>query len=385
MTTELTEDCLFIPADVYDKILFMRDVAKAEVGFYGISEEDDLLHLEDIQLPKQKVSVVTVDFDDAGLLEYADRMEAKDIDVARSTKIWMHTHPGPSPDPSRTDEQTFARLVSQLDMGDWMIMYILGTTGKYYCRQDLKHENGIFQREMDVEIGEWDIYDEWRKEYESLVTIESSIITYKSAVTGTNKLIDTGGTSYWPSEVTDSEYIPKIYKEYDVHCIDDLDLLQLRAIQLEHPTFNKRTLLRLEKAYMDVLISGEEPTSEGIETMNDVGIEELISEIYVETNCYTLEEALADANHNSMIHNYVEERHGTLTDLFKLELELEIDEKVDIAGKYQSALDLTQYVKLANIPKDDQETWHRIVIQCDCRPAALLAEEKRLEELNGSV
>jgi len=45
--------------------------------------------------------------------------------------VWMHTHPGNSPEPSRTDEVTFARVFGR---ADWAVMFIIARGGQTYAR-----------------------------------------------------------------------------------------------------------------------------------------------------------------------------------------------------------------------------------------------------------
>jgi hypothetical protein len=49
----------------------------------------------------------------------------------RFLRIWCHTHPGASPLPSSTDEETFSRVFGACD---WAVMFIIGRTGQTYAR-----------------------------------------------------------------------------------------------------------------------------------------------------------------------------------------------------------------------------------------------------------
>jgi hypothetical protein len=46
-------------------------------------------------------------------------------------RLWIHTHPGACPEPSFTDEQTFARVFGGCD---WSVMFILAKGGASYAR-----------------------------------------------------------------------------------------------------------------------------------------------------------------------------------------------------------------------------------------------------------
>jgi len=47
------------------------------------------------------------------------------------TRVWIHTHPGSSAQPSRVDEETFARVFGR---SDWAVMAILAQGGQTYAR-----------------------------------------------------------------------------------------------------------------------------------------------------------------------------------------------------------------------------------------------------------
>jgi hypothetical protein len=101
------------------------------VGAFGISSPGDLLLVEDLVLVQQVCTEVTVRFDDASVADHFDRQ----VDLGRTPeqvgRIWIHTHPGSCPLPSRTDEMTFSRCFGS---SDWAILFILARGGKSYAR-----------------------------------------------------------------------------------------------------------------------------------------------------------------------------------------------------------------------------------------------------------
>lgn len=112
------------------KLLFMRDMTHNEVGGFGITKPDDLLFVIDFVLVKQTVSSITVAFDDesvANLFEDQVQLGRKPQEFAR---VWLHTHPGNSPEPSLTDEHTFERVFGSCD---WSIMAIVAQDGSSYA------------------------------------------------------------------------------------------------------------------------------------------------------------------------------------------------------------------------------------------------------------
>jgi proteasome lid subunit RPN8/RPN11 len=113
------------------KLLMLRDLGETEIGGFGVSRPGDLLLVADVQLVRQVCTAVTVKFDDDSVANYFDRQ----VDLGRSpdefARIWIHTHPGNSPYPSATDEETFARCFGN---ADWAIMLIVARGGQTYAR-----------------------------------------------------------------------------------------------------------------------------------------------------------------------------------------------------------------------------------------------------------
>src|SRR5690242_14104510 len=104
------------------KLLRLRDLGETEVGGFGISAPDDLLLIEDVRLVCQICAVVSVKFDDLAVADFFDEQVDEGRRPEQFARIWVHTHPGDSPQPSGVDEQTFARCFGQ---SDWAVMFIL--------------------------------------------------------------------------------------------------------------------------------------------------------------------------------------------------------------------------------------------------------------------
>ena len=113
------------------KLLFLRDVGDTEVGGFGISSADDLLLIEDVQLVRQVCDLASVSFDDDSVADFFDRQVDAGVSMARCGRVWLHTHPGNSPQPSMTDEDTFARVFG---CTEWALMFILARGGRSYAR-----------------------------------------------------------------------------------------------------------------------------------------------------------------------------------------------------------------------------------------------------------
>ena len=95
------------------KLIYFRDNSENEVGGFGITAQEDQLYVQDFVTVKQKVTFVSVKFDDEAVANYFEYQ----VDLGRKpqqfARIWLHTHPGDCPKPSMTDEES-APDVSEL-------------------------------------------------------------------------------------------------------------------------------------------------------------------------------------------------------------------------------------------------------------------------------
>jgi len=183
------------------KLLYMRDVTDNEVGGFGITEAEDLLFVTDFVLVKQKVTSVSVAFDDESVADLFDDQVGKGREPEQFARIWLHSHPGDSPHPSMTDENTFARVFGSCD---WALMFIVAANGKTYARLRFNVGPGA---EVNVPVyvdydSEFDAADfkAWKKEYRANVT-EEKILSLggskkKNASAQENELEIFGGQEY---------------------------------------------------------------------------------------------------------------------------------------------------------------------------------------------
>ncbi|HAU36484.1 MAG TPA: hypothetical protein DCX07_02050, partial [Phycisphaerales bacterium] len=113
------------------KLLYFRDRRENEIGGFGVASAEDLLRIEDFVTVRQEVTVASVAFDDQAVADFFERQ----VDAGRRPeqfgRIWLHTHPGNSPEPSGTDEETFQRVFGACQ---WAVMFVLGRGGKSYAR-----------------------------------------------------------------------------------------------------------------------------------------------------------------------------------------------------------------------------------------------------------
>lgn len=95
-----------------------------EVSLMGISEsEENIGHIVDFVCVPQECSSGLTEPDDDGMNAYIETMLLdKEISIIRCARFWAHTHPGASPVPSSTDNETFVKWFGHSDFG---VMYIL--------------------------------------------------------------------------------------------------------------------------------------------------------------------------------------------------------------------------------------------------------------------
>lgn len=131
MSHETCQGVLTFSPEAWLKLKYFCHTGEHEVGGFGISDIDDPLYIVDFVTVKQNVTWASVEFDDASSAEFLETCVDQGIAPSRCMRIWCHTHPGSSPEPSGTDERTFERCFGKCD---WSVMFILGRTGRTYAR-----------------------------------------------------------------------------------------------------------------------------------------------------------------------------------------------------------------------------------------------------------
>ena len=157
------------------KLTFMRDMTESEVGGFGITEADDTLLVTDIVLVKQKVTDISVAFDDDAVANFFEDQVDADRVPEQFARIWLHTHPGISPQPSFVDEETFQRVFG---FCNWSVMVIVAQNDSAYARLRFGIGPGG-EVEIPVCIDyacefEATDFENWGQEYEDNVTPDLS-------------------------------------------------------------------------------------------------------------------------------------------------------------------------------------------------------------------
>jgi len=151
--------------------LFVRDYGDTEVGGIGISASDNLLLVEDVLLIKQTCTWAHVAFDDNAVADFFDEQVDAGREPQQFGRIWIHTHPGSSAQPSLTDEETFNRVFGR---ADWAIMFILAQGAQAYAR--LRFNTGpTAEVELPIQVNQTSSVghrrqDPWEAEYLTNVT-----------------------------------------------------------------------------------------------------------------------------------------------------------------------------------------------------------------------
>ena len=113
------------------KLLYFRDKSENEVGGFGITAQNDLLFVQDFVTVQQKVTFVSVRFEDEAVANFFEDQ----VDLGRQpqqfARIWVHCHPGDCPRPSSIDEETFVRVFGGCDFS---IMCIVAQGNQSYAR-----------------------------------------------------------------------------------------------------------------------------------------------------------------------------------------------------------------------------------------------------------
>lgn len=203
------------------KLLFLRDQGETEIGGFGITAEYDPLLMEDIVLVLQTCTAVSVRFDDAAVADFYDDQVDRGFAPDRFCRVWVHTHPGNSAQPSGTDEETLERVFGRCD---WSVMFILACGGDSYARLRLgtgpTAEMTIpIEVDYDASFPASDIAA-WEQEYENCVrSIEGWKETnFNEGKTRTNGCRPTPlPNSWWDDAGFDLMASDLSYSEEDCH------------------------------------------------------------------------------------------------------------------------------------------------------------------------
>lgn len=165
----------------YQKVIYLRDLGDTEVSFFCVVDENEPNVICDVQLVKQVGSVATTDMDGAGLTEYLSRMDDQGFSPGHCFRVWLHTHPGDSPEPSGTDWTQYEKLKTTYEY-PWFAMLIISRTGKKFGRMFFSQgPGGESEVKWDVDWGypgEEVIFEDWDEEYKTYVEVSKPKIVH---------------------------------------------------------------------------------------------------------------------------------------------------------------------------------------------------------------
>lgn len=176
-----------------------------EIGGFGITRPDDLILIEEFMTVKQDASMAHVAFDDEAVGDFFETQVDAGRKPEQFARIWLHTHPGDSPYPSMTDEETFHRVFGRCD---WAVMFILARGGKTYARLRFNTGPGgaiLIPVEIDYDhsFAPSD-HQSWKEEYDR--NINSDLTPY-SYFDMEDDFTGRVGSDKWPFEYEPEDFI----------------------------------------------------------------------------------------------------------------------------------------------------------------------------------
>jgi proteasome lid subunit RPN8/RPN11 len=187
------------------KLVYLRDLGPSEVGGFGVTPVDDLLYVEDVVLVKQICNPMSVVFDDASVADFFEVQIERGLRPEQFARVWIHTHPGDSPVPSGTDEETFARVFGECN---WAVMFILAESGQTYARLGFHTgPGGAIKLAVDVDFSlpfAASDPEGWEEEYLANVTVDEPLFSSRfKPLTSTAVAV---GEDFWRDEPWDTRW-----------------------------------------------------------------------------------------------------------------------------------------------------------------------------------
>lgn len=168
------------------KLQYLCHLGDSEVGGFGVARDPEHpLYIDDFYTVPQDAGWAHVEFEDVGVADYTEDRVAEGLKPHQFLRIWIHTHPGDSPHPSGTDEQTFSERFGDCD---WAVMFILANGGDVYARLKFTSATGPMGSmliNVSVDWAAWKGQAEqlreeamkliggWKEEYDKNVTVQS--------------------------------------------------------------------------------------------------------------------------------------------------------------------------------------------------------------------
>ena len=166
------------------KLQYFCHIGESEIGGFAVTAKGNPLYIERFETVMQGTTPVTVEFSDSAVADFFDGCVDEGLTPQRFGRIWCHTHPGESAQPSSTDERTFDRVFGNCD---WSVMFILSRTSQTYARLSFSAgPGGSMLLPVRVDWEQWPMEIsrdphhvaaqilQWRQEYTANVHVISS-------------------------------------------------------------------------------------------------------------------------------------------------------------------------------------------------------------------
>jgi hypothetical protein len=187
----------------YQKIITANDFKSWEVGFYGITDDDDITRIHDVFMPEQKCHTGRTEFDEKSVSQYVAGYLKNDFSMRQLLSVWIHTHPGNGvPAPSNDDWDTFNRMMDHCGNVGMMMICTKKHMKAWIKARPIKGLKIKLECTRDVEI-DWTMntlakfnYERWKTRHERLVTeleAPAKVVTVPANVIVPNHHI--GGTN----------------------------------------------------------------------------------------------------------------------------------------------------------------------------------------------
>jgi proteasome lid subunit RPN8/RPN11 len=127
-----------------------------EVSGFGIANDPDRpLYIDDFVVISQISNEMFTSISEDALANHYEDMAERGFEVKQFGRVWIHTHPEISANPSHIDEQTF---MERFGDADWAVMAIMSKTGDSYAR--LKINNFVIptEQKLDWQV-DWDAFN----------------------------------------------------------------------------------------------------------------------------------------------------------------------------------------------------------------------------------
>jgi hypothetical protein len=180
----------------YQKIITANDFKSWEVGFYGITDDDDITRIHDVFMPEQKCHNGRTEFDEKSVSQYVAGYLKNDFSMRQLLSVWIHTHPGNGvPVPSQDDWDTFNRMMNHCGNVGMMMISTKNHMKAWIKAKPIKGLKIKLECTRPVEI-DWTMntlakfnYDRWKARHERLVTelhVPAKVITIPAHISVNN-------------------------------------------------------------------------------------------------------------------------------------------------------------------------------------------------------